>query len=205
MKEFRQVCVTVTGGIALCITATGCVSGNPTAFPPSTAPASPSSGATASATSESLRPAPSAPPAPARCRAGDLTLNSIHSDGASGHVGYETIVTNIGARPCRLIGDHVVVVYVDATGQTKTLPTRPASNDTPATPTLQSGQRAEMTLLIINGYGGYDPSSSACAHPAVYRNLSAKFSNGGLLPLKDLVLDVKCGDIVAHDWTAAPG
>jgi hypothetical protein len=178
----------------------------PGASPPAaTAPAggptvgqSPSSGATA-------RPMPSAQPAVRHCQAADLTVNSIESGGAAGRIGYTTVVTNTGGRPCALLGDHVVLVYRSASGTIVTVPTTSSAGDAPARRTLGRGERAAMTLLIVNGYGGYDPSSPACANPVVYRNLSVRFSQGGSLSLNGLVLDVKCDGIVAYDWFAPTG
>jgi hypothetical protein len=120
-----------------------------------------------------------------------------------GQVGHEITVTNMGARPCALLGDKVVIVYLDSTGKTATLPTKPTGGGTPAGRTLARGQRAEATVLTVNVYGGYDPSSPECAHPAVYRNLSVRLSDGGRLTLPGLVLDVKCGDIRVSSWFKA--
>lgn len=145
--------------------------------------------------------------APARgtlrnCGARDLALISIVSDGAAGQIGYVITVANTSHRSCRLLGHRATVVYRNAAGRTVTLPTVRSRRESPTGSLLRPGRRAEMALLMVNGYGGYDPSSPECAHPAIYRNLSAAFHRRGLLPLDNLVLDVKCGDITAYDWVA---
>lgn len=134
------------------------------------------------------------------CQASDLTLVSIEGDGAAGHIAWVVTVANTGRRPCALLGDPAVVVFTDAAGHLVTVPTdrevRPPSGST----LLAPGQRAEMALYMVNGYGGYDPSAPQCAHPVVYRNLSTRIGRTGLLPLTGLVIDLKCDGITAYDW-----
>jgi len=210
MHRYLRICTAVVGALTLTAGVGGCGSENPdpssaprsTAASPQATPPPPSPTATEPA--ESRQPSPTTA-SPTPCRAADLTLNGIESDGAAGHIGYRTVVTNSGSRPCTLLGDRVAVVYVDSTGRSRTLPTVHARAGSVASPILARGERAQMTLLIVNGYGGYDPSASTCAHPAVYRDLAAKLSGGGRLKLNGLVLDVKCGPITAYGWTAAAG
>jgi Domain of unknown function (DUF4232) len=120
-----------------------------------------------------------------------------------GTAGHEITVINTGARPCALLGDEVVMVFTDSTGKTAVLPTRSTGDSAAASRILGRGRQAQATVLTVNGYGGYDPSSPECAHPAVYRNLSLRFSGGGLLAVEGLALDVKCGDIRVSRWSTA--
>lgn len=107
---------------------------------------------------------------------------------------------NTSGQSCELRGNKATIVYVNSAGKTATLPARQGSRGKPASPIVKPGQQVATVVTTINQYGGYDPSSPECAHPYVYRNLSLKFGNGSLLPLKGLVLDVKCGDIWVYDW-----
>lgn len=134
------------------------------------------------------------------CQASDLTLVSIEGDGAAGHIAWVVTVANTGRRPCALLGDPAVVVFTDAAGHLVTLPTERSVRPPSGSTLLAPGQRAEMALYMVNGYGGYDPSAPQCAHPVVYRNLSAKIGRTGLLPLTGLVIDLKCDGITAYDW-----
>ncbi|GAA5184862.1 hypothetical protein GCM10023322_27320 [Rugosimonospora acidiphila] len=152
-------------------------------------------------------PAPTGPqqvrtthrPAPGpSCRAGDLSLVSIQADGAAGS-SYETVtVADDGHRSCGLSGTPSLV-YTDSVGVTRNLPTSPSQ---PAQPgmTVRPGQRAQFTLRTVNGYGGYDPTSPACAHPVKYQHIALRFADGSRLALTGLVLDVKCEGVQSTGW-----
>jgi hypothetical protein len=195
----------VLTGVALAVM--GCSSAGTTASPSP----SPTTAAPAAATPEA--PPTSAPAnagrSPARqlpyhCRAADLRLVSTTEGGAAGHLGYDIVVVNRGGRSCALLGDRLTAVYREDAGRIRALPVTAAGTEKPASPMLAPGRQAQARFIITDGYGGYDPSSPACAHPAVYRDLSATFRGGGLLPLTGLVLDVKCDGITAQGWMAAP-
>lgn len=209
MNSLVRLCAATVGILMFVAAPSGCGEQQPEASStPETTASTPQPSVPPSESPESTKSPqtrrPTTPPTKLMpCRATDLVLSGADSSGAAGHIGYRTVVTNTGTRSCALLGDPVVVVYVDSTGRTRTLPTERHRADGVASPILQRGQRAEMTLLVVNGYGGYDRSAPACAHPAVYRNLSAKLRGGGMVGLDGLVLDVKCGAITAYDWVGA--
>src|SRR5205809_598730 len=88
-------------------------------------------------------------------------------------------------------------------GTAKGAPSSSAAEPPAADYPLAPGARARTLLYTVNGYGGYDPSSPECAHPATYHNLSVQLGNGDVIALSGFTLDVKCGDILVYNWAAA--
>lgn len=147
---------------------------------------------------------PSSPPARAAgasCRASDLKVESITSGGASGSTGYTVTVTNRSTTMCKLTGTPALK-WIKANGATATIPTSDqGTNDSVA---LQPGKRAEFIIVITNGFGGYDPSSPACANPITYKRISAVVG-GERLTLTGLVLDVRCDGVRETAWATVAG
>jgi len=200
MRKFRLLAV-----VALALCAAGCGTSAGTA---KGAPSSSAATAPASSTPPDITASPSLPGASPRsaaggwCAAGDVSVAPIQQNGAMGHVGYPIVVTNTSGAACKLPGGTPVVQYRTAAGTTVTLPTKPAEPPAADYP-LAPGARARTLLYTVNGYGGYDPSSPECAHPATYHNLSVQLGNGDVIALSGFTLDVKCGDILVYNWAAA--
>jgi hypothetical protein len=115
-----------------------------------------------------------------------------------GSVGYSVTVANHGQQTCSLSG-LPVVWYTDAHGGLHKLPEAPDGG--PGTRVvLRPGATAGFSILITNGYGGYDPGSPACAHPHSYRGMSVQVG-ADRVSVPDLRLDVQCGDISVGVWS----
>jgi hypothetical protein len=189
---------------------TGCLNqvGAPPAAPsqaapsqaaPSQAPPVSEPGGAGSATPSPTKPTdPAGAPAPgAACQAPDLVLNSIDDGGAAGSA-YQTVtVTNASAGACRL-PSVPSLVYTDPAGTMRALPDA-AIPPTPTPMLVQPGQRAQFSLRTVNGYGGYDPSAPACAHPAGYQGIAIQFTSGRM-PLPGLTLTVLCDGVDVSGW-----
>lgn len=178
-------------------------SSGPSPFAPSPSSAGPSSGGVGGLGTVPPSSPPSSPPARAAgaaCRAGDLKVESITSGGASGSTGYTVTVTNRSATMCKLAGAPALK-WIKPNGSPATIPTTSQGRSDPVA--LQPGKRAEFIIVITNGFGGYDPSSPACANPVTYRRISAVV--GGSLTLTGLVLDVRCDGVRVTTWTTVAG
>lgn len=196
---FRSLAV-----VTLALVTAGCGTSTGT---PQAAPSSGSATAPAGSTPPSITASPPVPGASPRaaggwCATSDLSVAPVQASGAMGHVGYPVVVTNTTGTACKLSGATPVVLYRTSGGATATLPTKPAESPAADYP-LAPGARARTLLYTVNGYGGYDPSSPECAHPATYRDLSVQLKNGDGVALTGFVLDVKCGDILVYNWAAA--
>jgi hypothetical protein len=113
---------------------------------------------------------------------------------------YDSIVlVNHSAGACQLAG-YPNLSYTDASGTTKPVPTVPEASAGPPY-TLAAGGQVQFTIHTANGYSGYSSTSPQCAHPMVYRGLSVQVS-GGLVPLPNVGIDLKCGDIRLSAWGA---
>ncbi|HEY2675141.1 MAG TPA: DUF4232 domain-containing protein [Rugosimonospora sp.] len=194
--------VTVLAGLTGCLNQVGA----PPAAPSQAAPVSEPGGAgpaTPSATkpTDPTAPGPTDPavaPTPGTaCRAADLVLDSIDGSGAAGSA-YETVtVTNAGAGACRL-PSVPSLVYTDPAGTMRALP----AATMPPTPTpmlVAPGREAQFSLRTVDGYGGYDPSAPACAHPAGYQGIAIQFTSGRM-PLPGLTLTVLCDGVDVSGW-----
>jgi hypothetical protein len=181
---------------------------SPAGSPQAGAPQSPSAAPSAPATVPPESSAASPPPAPVEsppahapatdCRATDLALASIQADGGGGSA-YQTVtVTSHRTTACRL-PSYPALSYTDPGGVVHPLPTK-TPGAAPAPMLVQPGARASFTIRTVNAYGGYDPTSPACAHPATYRNIAIRFDSGRLA-LTGLTLDVLCGDIDLAAWS----
>lgn len=189
---------------AIALATAGCRAGNSPASesPPPASSASPKSSASPTSPGSPAASAVPAPTAAGRCRSADLTVSPVRGGGAAGHVGYPVVVTNTGAAPCTLSGEHPVVLYTDPTGSTRVLPV--TSDSRVPDLTLRHGDQARTVLYLVNGYGGYNPSDPACAHPAVYRGLSIRLAGEDRLAIPGVELDVKCGDVHVYNWATPP-
>jgi hypothetical protein len=147
------------------------------------------------------RAASTPPPTVPACRAADLAAGPVQTGGAAGSAIHTVTVTNRTRETCALSGGtptylnkvHGRYFLIPVTGQ-------PAAPDL----VLQPGGRAQTSIKTINGYGGYDPSSPECAHPAEYGDILVQLP-GSPLALPGLTLSVLCGDINVNYWTTATG
>jgi hypothetical protein len=200
----RQWTVGVVGALAACAVAvaTGCDS------PKLAAPASPSIPASTAPAAGSSSPdtgapgSPSGSPAPAGtgCAAADLAYQAQTPGAAAGNYYDQVRLVSHGSVACQLAG-YPALYYTDASGTVRPVPTlpEPAGNASPYT--VASGGSVAFTIHTVNGYGAYDPSDPRCAHPMLYRGLSVQVS-GARVPLGDVVIDLKCGDILLSSWGA---
>jgi hypothetical protein len=181
------------------------VSSAPVSAPVSSSPVLPSSPAPSSGGLGGLgTAAPSSPPARAvgaACRASDLKVESITSGGASGSTGYTVTVTNRSATMCKLSGTPALK-WIKSNDATATIPTSDPGPNEPVA--LQPGKLAEFIIVITNGFGGYDPSSPACANSITYKRISAVVG-GERLALTGLVLDVRCDGVRETAWATVAG
>jgi hypothetical protein len=161
----------------------------PTA-PASTAPASTAPPVTAAHT-------PSAPPTTVNhsttCRASAFSAAPVNSEGAMGSRYYTVTVTNHGAT-CTLTGQPVLYDTL-ANGDVVRIPyAHTPATGAPESVVLHQGQSADMAFRTPDGYGGYDPGSADCAHPALYRHVSVGVGTGRVA-LANFELSVKCDGV----------
>ncbi|GIH20006.1 DUF4232 domain-containing protein [Rugosimonospora africana] len=190
---------TAQGVPAQTIPAGGVTTTAPASSPSTPASTPPRAGATAPAAPVRTGSTHHQPAPVGSCRARDLVLDSIQGDGGGGSA-FETVtVTNDSHTACRLPSTPSMV-YTDTHGTTRRLPTSPQVPNPPAM-LMRPGNEAQFTLRIVNGYGGYNPSSPACAHPATYQHIALTLPDGRLA-LTGLTLDVLCDGITVTGWSA---
>lgn len=199
----RQWTVGVLGAIAACavaVGATGCDPANlagPTnpSLGPSSAPAAEPSSPTAAPASSNTGPGSSG----AGCQAADLAYQAQYPGAAAGNYYDSVALVNRGSGGCQLAG-LPSLFYTDGSGTVRPVPTVPETTGG-APYTVAPGGSVQFTIHTANGYGGFDSTSPQCAHPMTYRGLSVEVS-GGRVPLGDVTIDVKCGDIMLLGWGA---
>ena len=202
----RRVLPAIAGAVAL-LALGACNKGTTTAGPVASAPVSTPASATVTPPTPTVTPpTPAASPTPTTpaqpnvpaCTATDLVARPTESGGAMGSVGYDVTLGNRGQQACSLSG-LPVVWYTDAQGGPHKLPEN-TDGDATGRVVLRPGATAGFTIMITDGYGGYDPTSPACAHPHSYRDMSVQVP-GGRVSLPDLRLSVQCGDIQVGAWS----
>jgi hypothetical protein len=202
--------VTILAGTGVALAGPGPVatpltssSPSPVQTPPPSAQASPSSPTPTQSPSGSATSSPSqSRNAGANCGRTDLSLQPVQGNGGHGSVGFDVVVTNRSGGPCRMAGDPTLM-YTKGDGTLAKIPyTYQAPNQTRPTPfALPAGGRTQFTIVIDNGFSGYDPSTSPeCAHPVVYRGIYAVLAGGDRLPLTGLTLNVECDGVRLIPW-----
>jgi len=141
------------------------------------------------------------PPQSTTCRASDFRLVAVRSDGAMGSLYTTVSVTYRGGSGCR-IASTPTLWYRTSAGRLVQMPTVPDGGGGPATVAVRTGQSLFFVVRTVGGYGGYDPTSPECAHPATYRQIQVRLGDG-FLSLRDWQLTVLCGKIWVRNW--APG
>jgi Protein of unknown function (DUF4232) len=132
------------------------------------------------------------------CRASDFRLISVQSDGAMGSMYTTVSVVYRGPATCR-IASTPTLRYRTAAGLLVPLPTVP-EGDGPATVRLRTDRSVFFVVRTVSGYGGYDPTSPECAHPATYRQIQVRLGEG-YLSLREWQLNVLCGKIWVRNWS----
>jgi hypothetical protein len=128
-------------------------------------------------------------------------MQPIEGNGGSSSIGSDVVVTNKSGRPCRMAGDPTLL-YTRADGKLAEIPFtyQAAGKGRPAPFELSTGERAQFTILILNGTGGYETTSPECARPVVYRRIYAVLASGDQLPLTGLTLNVQCEGVRLIPW-----
>jgi hypothetical protein len=193
----------VLGALAACAVAvvtTGCDSPKLAAPAGPSAPAStgPAAGSSSPDTGAPAGPSTSAAPAGTGCTAADLAYQAQTPGAAAGSYYDQIRLVNHGTGACQLAGQPALY-YTDASGTVRPVPTLPEPSDNVSPYRVAAGGSVAFTIHTVSGYGGYDPSGPACAHPMLYRGLSVQVS-GGRVPLGDVAIDLKCGDILLRSW-----
>jgi hypothetical protein len=186
----------LAGGLAACTgPAKGAPGGGPPPAPAATSPAPDPTGTTPTP------PAPTPTGAPVRaagadCRPGDLDPRTIYGDGAAaGSHGQQVVVRNASATACRLA---TFPALRQQDGQP--VPARPRDGGGQSAILLAPGGYAGFLVMTANGYGGYDPTSPACAHPRAYRDLSVVLAGGLRYPLRTFEVSLTCGEVSIGGW-----
>lgn len=171
-------------------------------------------------TSDSPAPPPSSAPAPSTqppsspssppsaksvglhaCRPSDFDARPYYgSEGAAGSAYYSITVRNVGDSPCTVTESPVLTGVNERTGRTERVP---MTNDSSTTLiTIPPGQWGYFTIRTANGFGGYEPSSPACANPRSYRDMVLVL-NGSNFALRGYRLSWKCATADAIGWQTA--
>jgi hypothetical protein len=187
----------VLGGAGLALAA-GRPQPEPGTPPPLSAPVLPTNPALPTTPVPPSAPTPSASPtiaAPVACTAADLVFLHSGQGFGMGSLFITYVVRNSGALACQLRGaPHLLADGAPVTS------TYADGGDTVLVP---SGGQASFMIREANGYGGYDPGSPECAHPATYRNLAVVLANGSTVALGDSQILVQCGGIDTAVWSLA--
>jgi len=115
----------------------------------SSSPASPSSSAPSSSSSASAS-ASAGPSMPAACRTTDVRVALGPGEGAAGSTYYPLRLTNTSGHPCRTGGFGGVSLVSSATGKPIGAPADRTKRGQAKPIALDSGQRAEATLRVVN-------------------------------------------------------
>lgn len=176
----------LTGGLAAC-TAAGPPASQPSQPAPSTAPTTPPASIPTSAPASVHASTVGAP-----CRPEDLDPRPIYGNGAAaGSHGQHVVVRNTSGRPCQF-----------DTFPDLGIPAQRRDGGGQPVVRVAPGEYAGFLVMTVNGYGGYDPTSPACAHPKDYQNLSVVLADGQRYPLPGLHISAKCGDVSIRAWAA---
>ncbi len=159
------------------------------------APAPSSAPSSAPTTSSTAPTTTGAQPPSGPCTAAELSDDHVSSEGAMGTAYYDLTVTNTGTRSCLL---KLPTLWGKVSGRAVKLPQH-VDPSAPGSVTFPAGRRAVLTVAIANGYGGYDPTSPACAHPADYRMVELDLGNGPRF-VSHLDMDLRCGDVRVSGW-----
>ena len=90
-----------------------------------------------------------------------------------------------------------VVWYSSADGR-KRLPM--TGTEAQATVRVGPGETIQFSMGTVDGFGGYDPSDPACAHPKHYRRLLVGMPGGGRISLGSTEIDAICDGVVWLPW-----
>jgi predicted small lipoprotein YifL len=116
--------------------------------PTSSSPASPSS--SAPPTTSSSASSSASPSVPAPCRTADVRVALGPGEGAAGSTYYPLRLTNTSGHPCRTGGFGGVSLVSSATGKPIGAPADRTKRGQAKPIVLDSGQRAEATLRVVN-------------------------------------------------------
>jgi uncharacterized protein DUF4232 len=180
---------------------------NPRAMPQQPASVGPSNlppGPVVTPTGPAVTPSPPAPtstsPSPvpgAPCHAGDIVYVTSLVQGAMGSSITTYTVRNRGPVSCTLTGEPRLR-YANGGGAAVDVP----ASYTQGGPVLvPPGGQASFDVEVPNGYSGYQPGSSACAHPATYTHLALMLADESGLPLgPNAQISLLCGSVRVGAW-----
>jgi hypothetical protein len=190
LAAFAATCVAT--GCASATTAGGAANPSVAASTPSAPPSSPDTGTPSASPS-------SGTPEGDGCVAASLAYQAQFPGAGAGNYYDSIVLVNHGAGACQLAG-YPSLYYTDASGAAKLVPTVPETSAGPPYIVAAGGQ-VQFTIHTPNGYSGYSSTSPQCAHPMTYHGLSVEVS-AGRVPLPDVGIDLKCGDIRLTAWGA---
>jgi hypothetical protein len=131
------------------------------------------------------------------CTAADLAFVGSSSGGAMGSLITTYSVVNQSTTGCVLQGSPHLK-YVAANGSVADVQTNNTAGGDQVS--VDPGATAQFDVRTVNGFGGYEPSNPACAHPATYSAISAVLADGSTVSLGGSQISVQCGDIEVNDW-----
>jgi hypothetical protein len=137
------------------------------------------------------------PVAGAPCTAVGIEYVSTFTGFAMGSAVTTYTVRNVGPVSCTLTGSPALRYLVAGGGDAEV----PAGHAQGGPLLVQAGAQADFAIETVNGYGGYQSDSPACAHPATYDHVSVVLSDGSTVPLgADGRISLQCGSVQVGVW-----